>query len=68
MKDDFDEIRAEREQPVRYKQGSEKFSGLWKQITLGIVVGYSVLGIISAIGWVITANVIIGNMSFALPK
>jgi hypothetical protein len=68
MKDDFDEIRAEREQPARYKQGSEKFSGLWKQIALGIVVGYSVLGIISAIGWVITANVIIGNMSLTLPK
>ncbi|MGE6790437.1 hypothetical protein ACQKFS_00155 [Pseudomonas guineae] len=68
MKDDFDEIRAERERPVRYKQEPEKFSGLWKQIALGIVVGYSVLGILSAIGWMITAHVIMGNLTLALPQ
>lgn len=68
MKDDFDEIRAEREQPVRYKQESEKFSGLWKQIALGIVVGYTVLGILSAIGWIITAQVVMGNLTLALPQ
>jgi ABC-type transport system involved in cytochrome bd biosynthesis fused ATPase/permease subunit len=68
MKDDFDEIRAERERPGRYRQEPEKFSGLWKQIALGIVVGYSVLGILSAVGWVITAHVIMGNLTFALPQ
>jgi ABC-type transport system involved in cytochrome bd biosynthesis fused ATPase/permease subunit len=67
MKDDFNEIRAERERPFRYKQESGKFAGLWKQIALGIVVGYSALGILSAIGWIIVAHVIMGNLTLALP-
>ena len=42
MRDRFDEIRAERDvhsgEPVVYNR--DPHAGLWKQIALGIVVGY----------------------------
>ncbi|WP_312958333.1 hypothetical protein [Stutzerimonas nitrititolerans] len=40
MRDDFDNIRAERETPYRATAtSSNKYAGLWKQIAIGIVVG-----------------------------
>ncbi|MEK0362178.1 hypothetical protein [Pseudomonas sp. CBC3] len=43
MKDDFDNIRAERETPYRIAAISlNNYAGLWKQIALGIVVGHLV--------------------------
>ena len=45
MRDRFDEIRAERDvhsgEPVVYNR--DPHAGLWKQIALGIVVGYLAL-------------------------
>jgi len=46
MRDRFDEIRAERDvhsvEPAVYNR--DPHAGLWKQIALGIVVGYLALG------------------------
>ena len=54
MRERFDEIRAERDvhsvEPVGYNR--DPHAGLWKQIALGIVVGYLALGLISAVGGV----------------
>ena len=46
-RDDFDDLRAERDMPTHYRNEPNRHAGLWKQIAIGIVVGYSVLGIIS---------------------
>ncbi|MBF6631839.1 MAG: hypothetical protein ITG01_11920 [Comamonas sp.] len=44
--DDFDNIRAERETPHRFAASpSKKYTGLWKQIALGIVIGHLPLGL-----------------------
>ena len=69
MSDRFDEIRAERD--VRFVEpsahGRGPHAGLWKQIALGIVVGYSVLGLLSAIGWAVFAHFALAGLQFALP-
>jgi hypothetical protein len=67
MKNDFEEIRAERERPARYRQNPEKFDGLWKQIAMGIVVAYCAITILTAIGWLIVINLMMGNLNFVLP-
>jgi ABC-type transport system involved in cytochrome bd biosynthesis fused ATPase/permease subunit len=67
MKDDFEEIRAERDRPFRYKQETKQYAGLWKQIALGIVVGYCALGLLSVIGWFIAMQVMSSGLSFNLP-
>ena len=67
MKDEFEEIRAEREGPTKYRQEPEKFAGLWKQIAIGIVTAYCVISILTTIGWIIAANVITGSLRLNLP-
>jgi len=67
MNDDSEEIRAERERPTRYRKEPEKFSGLWKQIAIGIVAAYCVISILTTIGWVIVAHLITGNLRLNLP-
>ena len=69
MRERFDEIRAERDvrsvEPVVYNR--DPHAGLWKQIAIGIIVGYSVLGIISAVAWMIIARFMLGGLSITLP-
>ncbi len=68
MRDDFDDIRAERDRPIRASGSSANpHAGLWKQIALGIVVGYVVLGVLSAIGWAVTAHLVLGTVKFGAP-
>lgn len=68
VRDDFDDIRAERERPLRgTPSSSNPHAGLWKQIALGIVVGYVVLGVLTAIGWAVTAHLVLGTMKFGAP-
>ena len=67
MKDDFDEIRAERDRPTRGYGASNPHAGLWKQIALGIVVGYSVLAVFTLIGWAVTAHLVLGSLKFGTP-
>jgi hypothetical protein len=67
MRDDFEEIRAERERPFRNNQAGNQHSGLWKQIALGIVAGYFALGIISIIGWVIVTQLVSSGMQINPP-
>ena len=66
-RDDFDDLRAERDVPMHYRNERNRHAGLWKQIALGIVVGYSVLGIISVVAWMIIARVMLGGLSITLP-
>ena len=69
MRDHFDEIRAERDvrsvEPSGYHR--DPHTGLWKQIALGIVVGYTALGILSAVGWAVYARFALSNLQIALP-
>ncbi|AWM60718.1 hypothetical protein C6Y58_14930 [Stutzerimonas stutzeri] len=69
MRDRFDEIRAERDvrsvEPVVYNR--DPHAGLWKQIALGIVVGYLALGLISAVGWAVFARFALGGLQLAVP-
>jgi len=66
MRDDFDNIRAERETPYRSAAtSSNKHEGLWKQIALGIVVGHLSLGLIGAVVWMITMQLLLGGFQFA---
>lgn len=69
MRDRFDEIRAERDvhavEPVVYNR--DPHAGLWKQIALGIVVGYLALGLISAVGWAAFARFALGGLQIAVP-
>jgi hypothetical protein len=69
MRDRFDEIRAERDvhsvEPVVYNR--DPHAGLWKQIALGIVVGYLALGLISAVGWAVFARFALGGLQLSVP-
>lgn len=68
IRDEFDDIRAERDLPTRGRQSSSnQYAGLWKQIALGIVVGYSVLGVLSLIAWAATAHVVLSGLKFGAP-
>lgn len=53
--------------PTRYRNEPNRFAGLWKQIAIGIVVGYSVLGIFSAVAWMLIAQVEPSSLSITLP-
>ncbi|MDG9925970.1 MULTISPECIES: hypothetical protein [unclassified Pseudomonas] len=68
MKDNFESIRAERDVPS-YRQTAiqSNYTGLWRQIALGIVVGYSVLGVLSAVGWVIFLKLAVGTLQINIP-
>lgn len=66
-RDDFDDLRAERDMPMRQRYEANRFAGLWKQIALGIVVGYSVLGIVSAIAWLVIARIALSGLAITLP-
>ena len=68
VRDDFDDIRAERDRPVRASgSSSNQYAGLWKQIALGIVVGYGVLGVLSLIAWAATAHLVLSGLKFGAP-
>lgn len=67
VSDEFDDIRAERDLPLRGRQSSNQYAGLWKQIALGIVVGYSVLGVLSLIAWAATAHLVLSGLKFGAP-
>jgi tetrahydromethanopterin S-methyltransferase subunit B len=68
MRDDFDDIRAERDRPIRSNSGgASQYAGLWKQIALGIVVGYVVLGVLSVIGWAVTSHLLLSGLKLGTP-
>ncbi len=68
MRDDFDNIRAERETPYRATAtSSNKYAGLWKQIAIGIVVGHLSLGLIGAVVWMVAAQFLPNGLSFTAP-
>ncbi len=68
MRDDFDNIRAERETPYRITAtSSNKYAGLWKQIAIGIVVGHLSLGLIGAVVWMVAAQFLPNGLSFTEP-
>ncbi|WP_339491000.1 hypothetical protein [Pseudomonas sp. EL_65y_Pfl2_R95] len=54
MSNNFENLRAERDIERSPVKSSANYAGLWKQIALGIVVGYtalSVLGFVAAMLW-----------------
>ena len=69
MRERFDEIRAERDvrsvEPVVYNR--DPHAGLWKQIALGIVVGYTALSVLGFITWAVAAKFALGNLQFIAP-
>lgn len=63
MRDDFDNLRAERETPYRpTATSSNKYAGLWKQIAIGVVVGHLSLGFIGAVVWFVAAQLLVGDL------
>lgn len=64
--DDFDDLRAERDMPDRHRHEPSRFAGLWKQIALGIIVGYGALSILGALAWTIIAQFVLGDLSLNL--
>ncbi|MCQ4251564.1 hypothetical protein NA644_19830 [Pseudomonas stutzeri] len=69
MRDDFDNIRAERETPYRpaATAPSNQYAGLWKQIAIGIVVGHLSLGLIGAVVWMVAAQLLVGDLQIVAP-
>ena len=69
MRDDFDNIRAERETPYRTSTAtpSNQHAGLWKQIAIGIVVGHLSLGLIGAVVWMVAAHLLVGDVQIVAP-
>ncbi len=69
MRDDFDNIRAERETPYRTAAAtsSNQYAGLWKQIAIGIVVGHLSLGLIGAVVWMVAAQLLVGDLQIVVP-
>ncbi len=68
MRDDFDNIRAERETPYRTAATpANQHAGLWKQIAIGIVVGHLSLGLIGAVVWMAAGQLLIGDLQIVAP-
>ena len=68
MRDDFDNIRAERETPYRTAATpSNQYAGLWKQIAIGIVVGHLSLGLIGSVAWMVATQLFIGDLQIVAP-
>lgn len=68
MRDDFDNIRAERETPYRPAPlQTNKHAGLWKQIAIGVVVGHLSLGLIGAVIWMVAAQLFGGDLQIVMP-
>lgn len=69
MRDDFDNIRAERDLPYRSigTPAPHPYAGLWKQIALGILVGHMSLGLIGAVVWMVAAQLLVGGLQIAMP-
>lgn len=69
MRDSFDNIRAERETPVRSAAAtsSKPYAGLWKQIAIGVVVGHLSLGLIGAVVWMVAAQMLVGDLQIVMP-
>ncbi len=55
MTNDNHELRAFRDDEAFPRQAAKQdsYAGLWKQIALGIIVGYTVLGLLSTLAWAI---------------
>ena len=68
MRDEFDNIRAERETPYRTAATqTNQHAGLWKQIAIGIVVGHLSLGVIGAMVWIVAAQLLVGDLQIVMP-
>ncbi|WP_415844241.1 hypothetical protein ACMYUJ_12985 [Stutzerimonas zhaodongensis] len=69
MRDSFDNIRAEREPPYHIAAAtpSNQYTGLWKQIAIGIVVGHLSLGLIGIVIWMVAAQVLVGDLQIVMP-
>jgi hypothetical protein len=67
VKNAFEEIRAERERPLPSSNPRAQYAGLWKQIALGIVVGYTALSVLGVIAWAVATKFILGNLQFIAP-
>ncbi len=68
MRDDFDNLRAERETPYRpAATQANRHAGLWKQIAVGIVVGHLSLGLIGAVIWMAAAQLLVGGLQIVAP-
>lgn len=68
MRDNFENIRAERDVPLhRPLTPDSSYAGLWKQIALGIVVGYLVLGVLSAVGWWVFVKLALSGLQITTP-
>ncbi len=68
MRDDFDNIRAERETPyLAVATNTDKHAGLWKQIAIGIVVGHLSLALIGAVVWMVAAQLLVGDLQIVAP-
>ena len=68
MRDDFENIRAERDVPLhRSITPGSNYAALWKQIALGIVVGYSVLGVLSAVSWWVFVKLALSGLQITTP-
>ncbi len=69
MRDDFDNIRAERETPYRTAATTppKQYAGLWKQIAIGIVVGHLSLGLMGAVIWMVAAQLLVGDLQIVAP-
>lgn len=46
---------------------ANKYTGLWKQIALGIVVGHLSLGLIGFVLWLIATHFFMGNLQLSVP-
>ncbi len=68
MRNDFDNIRAEREMPYRpAATQTNQHAGPRKQIAIGIVVGHLSLGLIGTVVWMAAAHLLVGDVQIVAP-
>lgn len=68
MNNDFENIRAERDTERYQAKASPAFTGLWRQIALGIVVGYSVLSVLGFVGAMLWMKLMTSGIQLQIPN
>ncbi|ARU87457.1 hypothetical protein [Pseudomonas sp. M30-35] len=68
MSNNFENLRAERDIEHYRAKPSPNYAGLWKQIALGIVVGYTVLSLLGFVATMLWLKLAASGLQLQVPS